>query len=46
MRTDAGEATLPVVFDGSLAHGVVYVPFNQPGVAPLGGGLAVEVVPA
>lgn len=46
VRTDAGEATLPVVFDASLAHGVVYVPFNQPGVAPLGGGLAVDVVPA
>ena len=35
--------TLPVVVDESLAHGVVYVPFNQPGVPPLGSNPLVEV---
>lgn len=43
VRTGSGEATLPVVLDGSLAHGVVFVPFNQPGVPSLGSGLPVEI---
>ena len=36
---------LPVRIDPSLHGGTVYVPFNQPDVAPLGSGLAVTVVP-
>ena len=35
--------TLPVVLDESLAHGVVYVPFNQPDTPPLGSAPIVEV---
>ncbi|MDH3250070.1 MAG: NADH-quinone oxidoreductase subunit NuoG [Acidimicrobiia bacterium] len=35
--------TLPVVVDDSLAHGVVYVPFNQPDTPPLGSDPVVEV---
>ncbi len=46
VRTDAGEAVLPVVLDAGLAPGTVYVPFNQPGVPPLGPGPAVDVTPA
>ncbi|MEX2279889.1 MAG: NADH-quinone oxidoreductase subunit NuoG [Acidimicrobiia bacterium] len=38
-------ATLPVVRDGSLARGTVYVPFNQPGGPSLGSELLVEVSP-
>ncbi|MPZ53241.1 MAG: NADH-quinone oxidoreductase subunit NuoG [Acidimicrobiia bacterium] len=34
--TKRGEVELPVQIDLSLHRGVVYVPFNQPGVAPLG----------
>ncbi len=34
---------LPVVLDDSLAHGVVYVPFNQPETPPLGSDPVVEV---
>ena len=36
--------TLAVRIDPSLHGGTVYVPFNQPGVAPLGSGLSVTVV--
>lgn len=38
-------ATLPVILDGSLARGTVYVPFNQPGGPSLGSDLLVEVAP-
>lgn len=34
---------LPVVLDDSLARGVVYVPFNQPGTPPMGSDPIVEV---
>jgi NADH-quinone oxidoreductase subunit G len=46
VRTEAGAATLPVVADDSLLHGVVYVPFNQPGVPSLGAHVEVEIAPA
>ncbi|GIU91524.1 MAG: NADH-quinone oxidoreductase subunit G [Acidimicrobiia bacterium] len=42
----SGSATLPVVTDPSLARGVVYVPFNQPGCPPLGSDPRVTVEPA
>jgi len=45
VRTDHGSATLQVVPDTSLLLGVVYVPFNQPGVPSLGSSALVEVVP-
>jgi NADH-quinone oxidoreductase subunit G len=37
---------LPVVIDDSLARGVVYVPFNQPDIPPLGSNPIVEVTAA
>jgi predicted molibdopterin-dependent oxidoreductase YjgC len=43
VRTASGTATLPVVVDDTLLHGVVYVPFNQPGVPSLGAHAEVEV---
>ncbi|MGF1665187.1 MAG: molybdopterin dinucleotide binding domain-containing protein, partial [Acidimicrobiia bacterium] len=45
VRTAVGTATLPVVVDDSLLHGVIYVPFNQPGVPSLGAHAEVEVTP-
>ncbi|HSL26951.1 MAG TPA: molybdopterin-dependent oxidoreductase, partial [Acidimicrobiia bacterium] len=36
VTTTAGFARLPVRIDDSLTHGVVYVPFNQPGTPSLG----------
>jgi predicted molibdopterin-dependent oxidoreductase YjgC len=36
LETGSGSARLKVRIDPSLSHGVVYVPFNQPGVAGLG----------
>ncbi len=42
----SGSAVLPVRIDDSLTPGVVYVPFNQPGVVSLGSGAAVEVAKA
>lgn len=44
--SDGGEAVLPVVLDSTLHRGVVYVPFNQPGVPALGSGPAVTVTKA
>ncbi len=41
--TKRGEAELPVQVDPSLHRGVVYVPFNQPGVGPLGDDPVVRV---
>jgi predicted molibdopterin-dependent oxidoreductase YjgC len=36
VETESGSARLSVRLDHSLGHGVVYIPFNQPGVASLG----------
>ena len=33
VRTDAGEAELPVRVTEHLAQGALFVPFNQPGLA-------------
>jgi predicted molibdopterin-dependent oxidoreductase YjgC len=33
LRTDAGEATLPLRVTETIAAGTVFVPFNQPGFA-------------
>ncbi len=33
VRTEAGEAELPVVVTEHIAAGVAFVPFNQPGLA-------------
>jgi predicted molibdopterin-dependent oxidoreductase YjgC len=46
VSTDVGTATLPVVVDDSLLRGVVYVPFNQPGVPSLGSSALVDVTPS
>jgi NADH-quinone oxidoreductase subunit G len=46
VATETGSATLPVRLDSTLAEGVVYVPFNQPGVPGLGRSPAVTVEPA
>jgi NADH-quinone oxidoreductase subunit G len=43
VRTAEGVVTLPVVGDPSLQRGVVYVPFNQPGVPSLGSDPVIEV---
>ncbi len=43
VATATGRATLPVVLDSSLLPGVVYVPFNQPGVPSLGDAPEAEV---
>ena len=39
----SASASMPVKIDPTLHEGTVYVPFNQPGASPLGGGLAVTV---
>ncbi len=36
LRMGQGQVSLPVRIDPSLHQGTVYVPFNQPGVIPLG----------
>jgi predicted molibdopterin-dependent oxidoreductase YjgC len=46
VSTESGSVTLPVVIDDSLMRGVVYVPFNQPGVASLGADALVDVTSA
>jgi NADH-quinone oxidoreductase subunit G len=43
VRTTAGSARLDVRLDDSLAHGAVYVPFNQPGTPSLGSDPVVTV---
>lgn len=43
VKTGAGSARLEVRFDDSLAHGAVYVPFNQPGTPSLGSDPVVTV---
>ncbi len=43
LRTSQGEVELDVVLDATLARGVVYVPFNQPGVPSLGDDPVVRV---
>jgi NADH-quinone oxidoreductase subunit G len=45
VESEEASADLPVVFDDSLARGVVYVPFNQPGTPSLGGDPLVTVTP-
>ena len=42
---NGAEVKLPVMTDDSLAHGVVYVPFNQPDLPSLGSGAVVDVKP-
>lgn len=46
LRTEQGSARLSVRVDPSLGHGVVYVPFNQPGVPSLGSDPVVSVTKA
>ncbi|HJQ94127.1 MAG TPA: NADH-quinone oxidoreductase subunit NuoG [Acidimicrobiia bacterium] len=46
VRTSQGSARLPVQIDPDLAHGVVYVPFNQPGTPSLGSDPVVTVTKA
>ncbi|HEY7565477.1 MAG TPA: NADH-quinone oxidoreductase subunit NuoG [Acidimicrobiia bacterium] len=46
VRSESGSAQLQVAIDDSLSHGVVYVPFNQPGVPSLGSGAVVTVTKA
>jgi predicted molibdopterin-dependent oxidoreductase YjgC len=43
VKTNEGSARLTVRTDESLAHGVVYVPFNQPGIPSLGSDPVVTV---
>lgn len=43
VKTEAGSARLEVRVDDSLGHGVIYVPFNQPGTPSLGSGPVVTV---
>ncbi|MGQ0848897.1 MAG: NADH-quinone oxidoreductase subunit NuoG [Actinomycetota bacterium] len=43
VATATGAVRLPVGFDDTLSHGVVYVPFNQPGTASLGNDPVVTV---
>ena len=43
VQTPSATAVMPAVLDASLVEGVVYVPFNQPGMPSLGGQLAVTV---
>lgn len=43
VKTNAGSARLDVRLDDSLAHGAVYVPFNQPGTPSLGSDPVVTV---
>jgi NADH-quinone oxidoreductase subunit G len=45
LTTSVGAVALPVVLDPSLLRGVVYVPFNQPGVPALGSDAVVAVSP-
>jgi NADH-quinone oxidoreductase subunit G len=46
VRTSQGSARLSVRIDPDLAHGVVYVPFNQPGTPSLGSDPVVTVTKA
>ena len=41
IRMGGRSVTLPVRLDRSLHEGTVYVPFNQPGMAGLGGSLEI-----
>ncbi len=43
VETETGAVSMPVALDGSLAKGVVYVPFNQPEMPSLGDRLEVTV---
>jgi NADH-quinone oxidoreductase subunit G len=43
IRSESGSAVLPVAIDQSLVSGVVYVPFNQPGVPSLGAPATVDL---
>jgi predicted molibdopterin-dependent oxidoreductase YjgC len=43
LKSSVGSALLPVRIDDSLIHGVVYVPFNQPGTPPLGSDPVVSI---
>jgi NADH-quinone oxidoreductase subunit G len=43
VETASGAASAPVAFDASLVPGVVYVPFNQPGMSSLGDEVEVTV---
>lgn len=43
VETVSGTASMTATIDASLVKGVVYVPFNQPGVPPLGRSLEVTV---
>ena len=36
VETESGSAIMSVRLDDSLGHGVVYIPFNQPGVPSFG----------
>jgi NADH-quinone oxidoreductase subunit G len=42
----SGSAVLPVRIDPTLARGVAYVPFNQPGIPSLGSGAPITITPA
>ena len=44
VKTSQGSARLTVRVDPSMNHGVVYVPFNQPGVPSLGSDPVVTVI--
>ena len=46
VKTSQGSARFPVRIDDSLAHGVAYVPFNQPGAPSLGSDPIVTVTKA
>jgi predicted molibdopterin-dependent oxidoreductase YjgC len=46
VKTSQGSARLSVRIDPDLAHGVVYVPFNQPGTPSLGSDPVVTVTKA
>jgi len=43
VETSASTAVMPAVLDPSLVQGVVYIPFNQPGIPSLGDRLAITV---
>ncbi|MFN2485556.1 MAG: NADH-quinone oxidoreductase subunit NuoG [Acidimicrobiia bacterium] len=45
VQTSQGSAQLMVKEDDSLAHGVAYVPFNQPGTPSLGNDPVVTITP-
>ena len=46
VTTSQGSARLRVVIDESMGHGVVYIPFNQPGTPSLGSDPVVNVTKA